>query len=84
MNQNRIHFFSGVFLLSGFHNFKQCVMLWKCTVLPASQSRYVTCYVKGGADLFLYGRESGPLTHFHPCMILRTRGPGGPWVVGVS
>lgn len=69
---------SGIFLLSSFHNFKLCVMLWKRTGLPASQSWYVTCYVKGGADIFsVRPCESGPLTHFYPCMILPTRGPVG-------
>lgn len=38
-------------------------VLWNCTVLPVSQSWYVTCYGKGGADLFLYGRMSQALWH---------------------
>lgn len=63
-------------------------MLWKPTVLPASkESAQSVCDVlcEGwGRSFSVQACESEPLTHFDPCMILRTRGPGGPWVVGVS
>lgn len=72
--------FPRLFLLSSPHNLMLCVMSWKRTVLPIGQCQYVISYVKGGADLFLYGCfESEPLTHFHPCVLLRTLAlaPGG-------
>lgn len=72
-------------VLRDFHNFKACVTLWKCTVLPANQSWYVTCYEKGVADLFLYSHVTqGPWHIFIYVFSLCILGPGGLWSVGVN
>lgn len=48
-----------------------------------NQSWSMTC--EGwGRSFFVRPYESQPLSNFNPCMILWTRSPGGPWVVGVS